>query len=63
MFFKVGMTQIRYFRNEKGLEPNASRNCFWDCYWERPFRYCGEFVFPVPGNGPRSVKDLNPGVM
>ena len=28
---------IRYFINEKGTgaDRNATRNSFWDCYWER----------------------------
>ena len=33
--------------NEKRLEPNAPRSCFWDCYWGRPFRYW-RICFPCP---------------
>lgn len=33
--------------NEKRLEPNAPRSCFWDCYWGRPLRYW-RICFPCP---------------
>ena len=58
-FFKVGMTQIRFFRNEKRLELNASRSCFWDCYWGRPFRYW-RICFPCPQQQSQKCERFEP---
>ena len=30
---------MRNFKTERELEPNASRNCFWDGYLERSVSY------------------------
>ena len=45
---------MRNFKTERELEPNASRNCFWDGYLERSVSYWPIF-FPVPSNSTRSL--------
>ena len=45
---------MRNFKTETELEPNASRNCFWDGYLERSVSYWPIF-FPVPSNSTRSL--------
>ena len=43
-----------YFKNTpwRELEPDASRNCFWDGYWEHAGQLLANF-FPLPTNSPR----------
>ena len=47
---------IRHFINEKrtGADRNASRNYFWDRYWDRAGQLLAN-LFPVHSNSPRSL--------
>ena len=49
---------MRNFKTERELEPNASRNCFWDGYLERSVNYWPIF-FPVPSNSTEVFAKVN----
>ena len=52
--FTVWSPMSRWHLTFANLKTNASRNCFWDCYWGLASQLLANF-FVAPSNNPRSL--------